>query len=116
MFQHNATKYFESKNISISDLNITSESLNDFLEKLVLLSKPSGRHQQGGITSGSENVTGYQSREGSGDDNCDYRCDGVFRNLLERYEGWHGYVALVVSFYNPINMTTTFFIIINLFI
>lgn len=101
MFQHNATKYFESKNISISDLNITSESLNDFLEKLVQLSKPPSGRQQTNSSSNvfieNEEANGYPSRGLSNDDRCDYHCDGIFRDVLERYDGWHGYVALVVS-------------------
>lgn len=100
MFQHNATKYFESKNISISDLNITSESLNDFLEKLLLLSKPSSvRHpfnESSNIFVGDDKSSGYPEKGVSSEDTCDYHCDGIFRDVLERYDGWHGYVALVV--------------------
>lgn len=70
MFQPNATKYFESKNISISDLNITSDNLNDFLEKLRLFEHA---------------------------DSCTYNCNGFFRDMLVSYKSMHGYVSLVVS-------------------
>lgn len=104
MFQHNATKYFESKNISISDLNITSENLNDFLQKLVQLNKQAGgaglHLLHGNASSHSDEMGRGGSLNGAEDESvarCDYECDGFFRDVLGRYEGWHGYVALVVS-------------------
>lgn len=85
MFQQNATKYFESKNISISDLNITQEHMNDFLEKLMELSKPIN-----GLNESHHDVSS------SLDETCNYKCNGFFRDILLAYKGMHGYISLVV--------------------
>lgn len=45
---------------------------------------------------------GASSALGPADSTCDYHCDGIFRNVLTRYEGWHGYVALVVSWFKAV--------------
>lgn len=87
MFQLNATKYFESKNISISDLNITSDNINDFLDKLLQLSKP--------INLNDTSQTNNEHTE-----LCNYNCNsGYVRDMLVGYKGIHGYVSLVVSLF-----------------
>lgn len=85
MFKQNATKYFESKNIRISDLNITNENINDFLEKLLELSKPINSLNE------TQHDVSHEPEE-----TCNYRCNGFFRDILLAYKGMHGYISLVV--------------------
>lgn len=81
MFQENATRFFESKNLSINDLNITSDNLNDFVKKLLQLSKP---------LNDSDIV--FESHP---TDPCNY-CNGFIKDASSSYKKVHGYISLVV--------------------
>lgn len=82
MFSENATRLFDFKNITITDFNITTDNINDFLKKLWQLSKPL-----------NETV--------EDDDNelsaCQYYCNGFVKDLFGSYKSVHGYISLVVS-------------------
>lgn len=84
MFQENATRFFESKNISIADLNITTDNLNDFLRKLIQISKPQNDTD---VTLGP-----YESEA------CNYYCNGLVSDMSTGYKSVHGYISLVVSY------------------
>lgn len=83
MFSENSTQHLiDLKNISITDLNITADYLNDFLKKLLQLSKPLNE-------SGDE-----EDHESSA---CQYYCNGFVKDLFGSYKNVHGYISLVVS-------------------
>lgn len=97
MFQQNATKYFESQNINISNLNITNDNINDFIKKLLQLSKPNNLSDTTHIA-----ADGYGGGSGTGDfgddtETCQNYCSGPIRDMLLGYKSVHGYISLVVS-------------------
>lgn len=88
MFHENATQFLKLNNISINDLNITSENFNDFFKKLIQLSK-------------SVNASGHDAH--SNDHySCDEYCNGFIKDIFGTYRGIHGYLSLLVSYFIPL--------------
>lgn len=99
MFQQNATKYFESQNINISNLNITNDNINDFIKKLLQLSKPNNLSETTHIAADGYGAVGGSGTSDFGDDTetCQNYCSGPIRDMLLGYKSVHGYISLVVS-------------------
>lgn len=81
----NATHFLKLNNISINDLNITSENFNDFFKKLIQLSKP-------------VNASGIDAHSNE-HDSCDDYCKGFIKDIFGTYRGIHGYLSLLVSIF-----------------
>lgn len=78
----NTSRLFDLKNISITDLNITTDNLNDFLTKLIQLSQP--------INESGDDDDDLESSA------CRYYCNGFVKDLFGSYKSVHGYISLVV--------------------
>lgn len=85
IFHENAEYFLKQNNISINNLNITSENFNDFLKKLVQLSKP-------------VNMSGINAHSNE-HDSCDDYCKGFIQDIFGTYRNIHGYLSLLVSIY-----------------
>lgn len=83
VLHENATHFLKLNNISINDLNITSENFNDFLKKLIQLSKSANQSGVGAYSNGHES--------------CDAYCNGFVKDIFGTYRGIHGYLSLLVS-------------------
>lgn len=96
MFQSNATKYFESQNINISNLNLTNDNINDFIKKLLQLSMPVNVSDT--VHGGLEDFNGENTKT------CQHYCKGHIRDTLLCYKSIHGYISLVVSAFSVLHM------------
>lgn len=83
IIHENATHFLKQNNISINDLNITSENFNDFFKKLIQLSKPVN----------ASGIDAHSNEHGS----CDDYCKGFIKDIFGTYRGIHGYLSLLVS-------------------
>lgn len=77
----------------LNELNLTAESIQDFIERSRLHSMlRSNKSHISNITNDtSDELSTYQAV------NCSDYCEGSMRHIFDDYKQYHGYVTLVVS-------------------